>query len=61
MCTTPVATRKIGYAAHEHMKKDVFVHNNYQNYENFPALRTGLTNFIITLYMFKRAPKNTIF
>jgi len=35
-------TRKIGYAAHEHMKKDVFVHNNYQNYKNFPALRAGL-------------------
>jgi len=46
------STRKIGYAAHELMN---------QNYKNFPALGAGLTNFTITLYMFKRAPKNTIF
>jgi len=43
------------------MKKDVFVHNNYQKYKKFPSLRAGLPNVTITLYMFKRAPKNTIF
>jgi len=46
---------------HEHIKKTFLCTIIIKKYDNFPALLAGFINVIITLYMLKRAPKNTIF